>query len=146
MVARWHQTLCVIQWTCWHGIRVQMSQWESVFVFVMGQWESRLSVMSQITVQWTARCSCHWNQSMSASQKPRPSYTCERDPVYNNRLCNSTMKARLQHLPSDPQSLYSSVCSLLILALRLENQTFRRKIEIRSITNVPFWGTKHLLD
>lgn len=42
------------------------------------------------------------------------------------------MKTRHQHLPSDPQSLRSSLRSLLILALRLENQTFRWKVKIRS--------------
>lgn len=48
------------------------------------------------------------------------------------RLCNSTMNMRHRHLPSDPKSLGSSFCSLLIFALRLENQTFRWKIKIKS--------------
>lgn len=83
MVARWHQALCVIQWTCWRCIWVQMSQWESVFVSVMGQWKSGLCVMSQVTFQWAARCCWQWNKSVPTSQKPWPSYTWERDTVYN---------------------------------------------------------------
>jgi len=76
-----HQTLCVIQWTCWHCIRVQMSPWKSVFVSVMGQWKSGLCVMSQVTVQWAARGRWQRNQSIPTSQKS--SYTWEREIIYN---------------------------------------------------------------